>query len=368
MKNNRLMDKELLRKYFENRYTDEELSSIVKWLDESSQTSQGKALLSELWEEISDNCENPETDFGVLYERIHNRLKTDSYKPKFHKEEHRTKRHIFRMLRNAAAFLLIPVLGFGLYMTAKYFEIKDQPDSVAYNEVYSSLDAITKITLPDGTNAWLNHRSSLRYPASFSPGSRKVELSGEGFFEVASNPDSPFIVRAGDVEVIATGTVFNVLAYPGEDRIETSLIEGVVRMQRIMPDGKVVHLAEMKPTDLVIYNRYSNEMTTRIINDDRYFSWKEGKLVFQKEPLGEVIKKLSRWFNVEIHINDERLYDLTFTGTFIDETLAQVLELIEMGSPVSYSISNRKEINSGLFSKRTVILDYKHVPRERIMR
>jgi ferric-dicitrate binding protein FerR (iron transport regulator) len=188
---------------------------------------------------------------------------------------------------------------------------------------------------------------------------RKVELIGEGYFEVAHNPKIPFIVNAGGIEVKALGTAFNIMAYPDEDKVETSLISGHVELQQTEPDGKVIYLLEMKPTDLAIFHKGDNKINTRTINDDRYFSWKEGKLVFNKEPLGEVIKKLSRWFNVDIQIKDPELLELTYTATFVNETLPQVIELISLVSPIDYSISNRKEISPGTFSKRKVTIGHR---------
>ncbi len=162
----------------------------------------------------------------------------------------------------------------------------------------------------------------------------RVELTGEGYFEVTHNPKIPFIVKAGEIEIKALGTTFNVMAYPDEDRIETSLINGSVELQRTDPDGKVISLLKMKPTDLAIFQKSNNEISTHTINDDRYFSWKDGKLVFNKEPIGEVVKKLSRWFNVDIQIKDPELLELTYTATFVNETLPQVMELLTMVSPV----------------------------------
>ena len=186
-----------------------------------------------------------------------------------------------------------------------------------------------------------------------------VELNGEGYFEVVHNSKIPFIVKAGEIEIKALGTAFNVMAYPDEARIETSLICGQVELQRIDPAGIIIPLVKMKPTDLAIFKKSNSEISTRTINDDRYFSWKEGKLVFNKEPVGEVAKKLGRWFNVDIQIKDPEILNLSYTATFVHETLPQVLELMALVSPINYSISNRKEIGSGTFSKRKIILCYR---------
>ncbi len=158
---------------------------------------------------------------------------------------------------------------------------------------------------------------------------------------------------------MARGTTFNIMAYPDEERIETSLINGRVELQRENPDGKVIPLLKMKPTDLAIFQKNNNEIITRTIEDDRYFSWKEGKLVFDKEPMGEVAKKLGRWFNVDIQIKDPELLELTYTATFVQETLPQVLELMAVASPVKYSISKREKMSNGTFSKRKIVLTHR---------
>jgi ferric-dicitrate binding protein FerR (iron transport regulator) len=213
--------------------------------------------------------------------------------------------------------------------------------------------------LPDSSNVWLNHNSSLKYPAVFRGDSRTVELTGEGYFEVAHNPKLPFIVKAGEIQIKAIGTTFNIMAYPDEDRIETSLISGLVELQRLEQSGDIISLLKMKPTDLTVFQKSNHVISTHTINDDRYFSWKNGKLVFNKEPLGEVIKKLNRWFNVDIQIKDPELLDLTYTATFVHETLPQVMELLKLVTPIDYSISNRKETGDGTFTKREIILSYR---------
>jgi ferric-dicitrate binding protein FerR (iron transport regulator) len=248
-----------------------------------------------------------------------------------------------------------------MYISYKYQSSRHIQASVnqAYNEVFSSVDAITKVTLPDGSNVWLNHNSSLKYPSSFQGNSRITELEGEGYFEVAHNAKIPFIVKTGEIQIKATGTTFNIMAYPDEARVETSLIEGKVELELMDHAGKLTPLIRLKPSDLAIFKKTGYEITTRTISDDRYFSWKEGKLVFNEEPMGEVAKKLGRWFNVDIKIEDPELLELTYTATFVQETLPQVLELMAMASPIKYSISKREKMSNGTFSKRKIILSHR---------
>ena len=363
----KVMNSELLEKYCSNCCTEDELSSVLAWFDESAGTAEGKSFLFKIWEDLPDEGDNLKINFDLLLDRIHHEINlTQSKKLVLNADQnlnkYKRRQNFLKILMRAAAIFMLPVLGFGLYMSVRYQSVKHARVIVnqAYNEVYSSVDAITKVTLCDGSNVWLNHSSSLRYPVMFSGDARSVELNGEGYFEVAHNSKIPFIVKAGEIEVKALGTTFNVMAYPEEDNIETSLINGKVELQRVAPDGDVTLLLKMNPTDFAIFQKSTNKINTRTISDARYFSWKDGILVFNKEPMGEMVKKLSRWFNVDIQINDPELQELTYTATFVNETLPQVMELLTRVSPVSYSISHREKLCDGTYSKSIVILRYRN--------
>jgi transmembrane sensor len=359
------MNKELVEKYCKNTCTEEELRFVLEWFERTAGTPEGKALLSEIWEDLTEEDNNIKTDFDLILNKIHhevnlNRSKELMVKTSQNLIKYGKKEHYIKVLTKVAAFLLLPVFSYGIYMSSRYHSAMHYQAAInqVYNEVFSSVDAITKVTLPDGSNVWLNHSSSLKYPAAFSSNMRIVELKGEGYFEVAHNPKLPFVVKAGGIEIKALGTVFNVMAYPDEDRIETSLIEGRVKLQREESDGKIIPLADMKPTDLSIFQKGNKKIQTYTINDDRNFSWKEGKLVFYAEPMSVVVKKLKRWFNADIQIKDSELLDLTYTATFVHETLPQVMELMALVSPVRYSVSDRQEISPGTFAKRKIIISY----------
>lgn len=360
------MNKELLEKYCKNTCTGEELSSVLEWFGVSAGTPEGKTLLFKIWEEMPDEESNLQITFDSILDKIHHKVNLAQSKKLLNKADqnlrkYKRRRHFINILIRTAAILMLPALSFGLYMTKKYQSFNQGQVSVkqAYNEVFSSVDAITKVSLPDGSNVWLNHSSSLKYPAIFHGNARSVELVGEGYFEVSHNSKMPFIVKTRELQIKAIGTTFNIMAYPDEDRIETSLINGLVELQRTESDGKVIPMLKMKPTDLAIFQKSNHDLSIRTIDDDRYFSWKDGKLVFNKEPIGEVVKKLGRWFNVDIQVKDPELLDLTYTATFIHETLPQVMELFTLMSPVSYSISNRQLISNGTYTKRKIILSYR---------
>jgi transmembrane sensor len=360
------MDKQLLEKYCTNCCTEDELLSVLEWFKRSAGTEESKSLIFKIWEDLQEEPDNSNVNYEFLLDKIHHEVNLSRSKELLeiaHNNLIRYRRRVrfIKIITRAAAVLLLPVLCFGIYISYRYQSSMQLQSSVnqVYNEVISSVDAITKVTLPDGSNVWLNHSSSIRYPSAFQGNARITELKGEGYFEVAHNPRIPFIVKVGDLQIKAVGTTFNVMAYPDEARIETSLIEGKVELELVDHKGNITPLIKMKPTDMTIFKNTGYELNTRTISDDRYFSWKEGKLVFNKEPMGEVARKLGRWFNVDIEIKDPELLDLTYTATFVQETLPQVLELMAMASPVKYSISKREKMSNGTYSKRKIILTHR---------
>jgi ferric-dicitrate binding protein FerR (iron transport regulator) len=166
----------------------------------------------------------------------------------------------------------------------------------------------------------------------------------------------PFIVSTETIDVIAHGTEFNVCAYPDDDRIEAMLVYGSIEIQRLDAEARGRKGVYLRTNERVIYDRLNNEMTSHMVEDDRYYAWKNGKLVLENEPMDEVVKKLSRWFNVDIEIKDPILNDLTYTATFVDEKLSQVMELLAIATPLNYSITNREKSDDETYSKRKVVL------------
>jgi ferric-dicitrate binding protein FerR (iron transport regulator) len=360
------MNHELLKKYRTDRCSVEELYQVLAWFENIAGTPDGKTLLyNEIWETLHDEDGRLEVNFDHALDEIHhkiNRARTEQLKTdQTPGISSGSGTRLRRFLTRAAAILIIPILGYGLYMSYKYQSERNSwlAGSLAQHKVCSSVNAISKVTLPDGTNVWLNHSSSLSYPALFAGEARRVELEGEGYFEVAHNPDMPFIVQVGELEVKALGTTFNVMAYPEDEKLEVSLLDGLVEVHQIKSDGNATLLLQMKPNDFVQIDKESNRFNSSTFYDDRYFAWKDGKLVFEKASMAEMVKRLSRWFNVEIRIESPEALDLTYTATFVDETLPQVLELLSKVSPIDYSISDRIKTADGTFSKTVVVIRHK---------
>ena len=171
----------------------------------------------------------------------------------------------------------------------------------------------SSIKLPDGTVAFINAGSRLVYPSFFEGKKREVYLIGEGFFEVAHNIDMPFVVKIQDIEVEVLGTKFNVSAYPSDKIIETVLVEGKVKLKEtgfnILKNDYI-----LEPNQRAAYFRESSETKITHVDVNNYVAWHEGYLNFESEDLNRIVKKLERYYNIRIKLEDPMLGMKSITG------------------------------------------------------
>ena len=360
------MNKELLEKYFKNNCTIEELKTVLAWFENSAWTTDGKSFLFSAWEEMADDNQKLANDIDPILHRIHHQVNLRKTEEIIFSQQQEVKvskggKYFIHIFSRVAAVLMIPILCYGLYISHKYEKIINEQTQASqhYYELKSSYDAITKVALPDGSLVWLNYGSILKYPVIFSRDKRVVELIGEGYFEVAHNSEKPFIVKVGEIEVIARGTEFNIAGYPDDNLIATSLINGKVEIGRLQNEGKTAVFFTMKPNDLTIYNKESREVKNFIVDDDRNYSWKDGKLKFIKDPIEKVTKTLGRRFNADFFIKDQKSKELTFSATFVNESLPEIIKLISIATPLKYTITEPKKLADGSYSKRKVVLSYR---------
>jgi ferric-dicitrate binding protein FerR (iron transport regulator) len=171
----------------------------------------------------------------------------------------------------------------------------------------------SSIRLPDGTIASLNAGSRLIYPSKFEGKNREVYLIGEGFFEVSHNADMPFIVKTSDLQVEVLGTKFNLSAYPSDSFIETVLVEGKVKLIENafqIVKGNFV----LEPNQLASYNRENAETKIAHVDVRNYVAWHHGYLNFESSDLSRIVKKLERYYNIQIRLGDPMLGSRTISG------------------------------------------------------
>ncbi|WP_276360361.1 FecR family protein [Daejeonella sp. H1SJ63] len=207
-------------------------------------------------------------------------------------------------------------------------------EDIIYNKIETPVGGKYQVNLPDGSKVWLNSASSLRFPALFSGNTREVELSGEAFFDVASNKNKPFKVITKDQIVEVLGTQFNINSYGDEETIKTTLIEGSVK---IIYKDKVVLLTpgqQFQP----------NELKPKVIEADteEVIAWKNGYFLFKNEDIHSIMRKLSRWYNVEVSYNGE-IPEVGFGGNISrSKDITEVLDALQLTNAVHFKVEGRR--------------------------
>ena len=190
-----------------------------------------------------------------------------------------------------------------------------------------------KIVLDDGTEIWLNSASELRYPAHFVGNERRVCLVGEAYFQVARNEAAPFIVETRDMDVKVLGTSFNVSAYEDEENSHATLVEGRVEVDDKVNGEKVT----LTPGEQALLQ--GKEMVVREVNTKLYSMWRLDRFTFASEDMEGVIRKLSRWYNVNFFFSNSSMKQKRFTGSLPKYSdISQVLKMIEMTTDIKFQV------------------------------
>ncbi|WGQ11842.1 FecR domain-containing protein [Pedobacter gandavensis] len=164
----------------------------------------------------------------------------------------------------------------------------------SFNKIETPKGGQYEVSLPDGTKVWLNAASSLSYPASFTGDKREVKLLGEAYFEVAKNKNMPFVVHSKGQDVEVLGTHFNVNAYADEEQTKTTLLEGSVKVKLLDAKGAAL----LKPGQQSVYE--GNQLDVNAIDVAEVMAWKEGYFLFQDEDIRSIMRKIARWYDVEM--------------------------------------------------------------------
>ena len=255
-------------------------------------------------------------------------------------------------VQRIAALLFVPVLLAGGWFYSQKDKLTKELSVLMVNqEINTQPGTKTHLFLPDSTEVWLNSSSSLKFPSAFLGNERRISLQGEAIFKVYKNKKKPFIVSTSNMDIEAVGTEFNVSAYPGDLKLSTTLAEGKVKVTDKSDASKIIFL---DPGSQVDYNTTNKTYKTENVRVEDVIAWRDGVLVFNETPFYEVAAKLGRWFNADIHINDQSVANYRFTGKFTSESLDQVLELLTLSTPITYSSSKREMMNNQAYSKQEI--------------
>ena len=202
-------------------------------------------------------------------------------------------------------------------------------------EIVAERGQKSSVTLPDGSRVMINSASTISYTSDYNVKERNVFLSGEAYFDVASNADIPFVVHADMVSVTALGTEFNVKAYAEDPYVVTTLVEGGVRTEAGTQYELLTRAQEAS------YNKEADVLLAYDVKDiSRAVPWIRNELLFENESLADIAVTLERMYNVTIVFEDEAAKGYSYTGLIRNNSLQNVLELISSTSPVGYKMNS----------------------------
>lgn len=331
-------------------YLDKELSAkerhdFEKMLKSSTELQQELEEIRLVWEMTAEL---------KMHKQINTEKNWRELSRKVTAEKFRKKLWIFT--RNAAAMLLLPLVITTLLLFKGIKERDHAP--VEQVELTSANGLVSKVLLPDGSEVWLNSGSKLSYPQRFKGGVREVSLSGEAYFKVKADDKNRFVVLIDDVlSVSAYGTEFNVCAYQDEQTIDATLVAGDIEVG-VITDGKS-DVTKILREQQAMFDKESGELTVAKINVAVETSWKDGKMLFRRANMKEITRRLSRRFNVDIHLHGEELHDYEYSATFTTETLDEILYLLEKSAPIKTKIIYPEQAEDYSFTKRSVIISMK---------
>lgn len=208
-----------------------------------------------------------------------------------------------------------------------------ESESVVYNKLEIPRGGEFCLTLSDGTRVWLNSETSIQYPVAFGAKERRVFVQGEAYFEVAKDANKPFTVQFMSSSVTVLGTSFNIRAYPEEKRSQTTLAEGSVRIYS--PGSSML----LKPGEQAEVSALSGEMVKQEVEVKNFTSWKDGRFVFEQQPLEDIMRTLERWYDIRVIFKDEGAKRISLSGNMKRYgDFSQVMKMLQMTGDVRFEL------------------------------
>ena len=211
--------------------------------------------------------------------------------------------------------------------------------AVLYNELHVKRGWEWQLTLDDGTKVWVNSMSKLKYPVQFSGNTREVELEGEAYFEVAHNPEKPFIVKTPTYNIEVLGTSFNISHYENDEFSHTTLVEGKIKINSSILIGDKELSLKLEPDQQFYLDKTKMDTNILKVNASVYSEWKDGYFVFEDETLDNIFRKLARWYEIEYFFKDNKLRNEIYSGKLPRfKDFKTILDMIEEVSDIRFDV------------------------------
>ena len=327
--------------------TPEEQTELQQWTSSSADNERYYLQQRELWFSATDADELSKYNKEAAYAHFRRRVaeaESENQKPDANPRP-------LHFLRYVAAAVVLCLVGFFAYRSGQQTLTAEFTDIV----IEAPQGSHTQMTLPDGSRVWLNAGSKIAYSQGFGLKDRIVRLVlGEGYFEVARNERLPFSVSSENLKVEVLGTKFNFRDYPDDAEAIVSLQEGSVALSarpavELSPErtlnSKLSTLnSKLIPGQAAIYNKHTGKMTILQAPVAEASQWTQGILVFNGEPLPDIVRKLERSYNVKITLADKSLSELRFHGDFarMEQSLREVLDVLAATGRLRYEIAGNQ--------------------------
>lgn len=325
---------DFLKRYFLGQLSPQEEVRVQDWLVEHSEDPQVQEALEAIMEEMETGDMEVSS---AAYEKVSARLGLER-KSRFEN----TIRTVGRWAMGFAVCAMLSLLGAFVY---DRLSVPEQADWLEVKVPYGQTD---ELVLADGTRLHLNAGTRVTYPSVFLGSERKVFIEGEVFAQVAKNPEHPFIIASGDVDVKVLGTTFNFKAYDNTECVELILLEGAVQVD-IDANTRTKHI-QLHPGEMVQYDRKSGEIEMKDFQPHLYKGFHDdGSIHFFNLRLSDIASDLERLFGVKVVLLDEKLADTRYFAWFSNnETLDQILDGINVDGRMKF----RKKDNVIYISKK----------------
>lgn len=344
---NKKINIELLQKYIAKECSIEEQKEVIQWFIDDVYDDSLKWAFMEDWNK-KDIKEHDLSLINIdpIIDRVHREINLRKYKY----EKSLVQKTISLVTKVAAVLFLPLIIGIGWY----YLSNVSNSDKVQYAEIIAPRGSISNFELPDGSTVWLNSGSKLKYPVKFGKKNRQVALNGEGYFSVKKDTDKPFIVNAGKIYIEVLGTMFDVKSYENDDNTYVTLEKGKVKV-----DYEQKTLAYLHPGEQISISQNGSQFNVSGVDATLFSIWREGKIIFKDESFKNILNTFERMYNVDFEIGDKEILEYKYYAVFENESIDEVLKLIQITSPLKFEKLKREQLPDGSYARQKIIINLK---------
>lgn len=325
------MKEELLIQYIAGQASRAEKEKVLEWIEESPENRKKFNRLKNTWVMCHLPQQKADEKDILLYGR--------SLRPR---KQNR------RLLVYGIAASLILLISFNVYQKINNYKSEIhflQNQEFAKLEYHTNKGVKGRITLPDGSTVWLNSDSDLKCPGKFTGEQREVWFSGEAYFDVVKNPEKPMLIRLDkNISVVVRGTKFNLTSYKNDKNVSALLLSGQITV--LKKNNEREEEIRIKPNERISIEK-ENKQTVHVSTPAETFpilGWKDGWLIFDETPMPEVLKKLERWHGINFVVEDPEILNQKFTARFHEESISQILEMMNHVSLLNYDLKDKTAI------------------------